>query len=581
LYYWWSINTLKNIIDYPIRAELHFQTDRIFCIMKPYQHQEKSIAEILQHLETQNRVLFCLATGGGKTAVFSFLSKQFIKKTGKKVLIVAHREELINQTSSTLRTIGVTVETVVASKKKLNHLSQTYVAMIQTLRKRLKVDDNFCKDVGLIIVDEAHLLMHSEIFEYYPNAKILGVTATPCVLKKVNFTKCARCGRIFEGVENCCNIETFEYTRPYTLSEIYEDIIIGRDISDLINDGKLVRELVYTTGSLDRNSLKIDAKTGDFDNQDEQIEKGIFDVVKNYKEIAFGKKTIIFNSSAKINLMVYEMFQSEGFKNVKIFDSVNDSENRKKVLEWFKNTPDAILCNVSIFTTGFDEPSVECVILNRATLSRSLYLQMVGRGGRPCDSIYKPYFTLIDGGGNVEAFGKWSDEIDWKPIFYGTDQKPKPKKEALENVKQCSECGFIHAKNLLECPECGHQLPDVGKVIVISGEVAKLVDRVPLPDGNKIVQYCNRLGRDKNFAWVVLQNQILDLFYYHNVTEGNFINTVHNGKFEMSIRNIIKSPYGIIQGSELESGVMRTKAYLVNKIKSQLEKYYNERNSRK
>jgi len=545
--------------------------------MKPYQHQADSIKEIMQHLETQNRVCFTLATGGGKTAVFSFLSKQFIKQTGKKVLIVAHREELINQTANTLRTIGVTVETVVASKKRLNHLSQTYVAMIQTLRKRLKVDDNFCKDVGLIIVDECHLLMHQEIFEYYPDAKILGVTATPTVLKKVNFTKCARCGSIFEGVETCCNIETFEYTRQFTLSEIYEDIIIGRDISDLINDGKLIRELVYVTGNLDRSALKIDAKTGDFDNQDEQIEKGIFDVVKNYKEIAFGKKTIVFNSSAKINLIVFEAFKDAGFENVKIFDSVNDSENRKKVLEWFENTPDAILCNVSIFTTGFDCPSVECVILNRATLSRALYLQMVGRGGRPCDSIYKPYFTLIDGGGNVDAFGKWSDEIDWKPIFYGTDTKPKPKKEALENVKQCSECGYIHAKNLLECPECGYTTIDKEKVILISGEVAKLVDGVPLPDGSKIVQYCNRLGKDKNFAWVVLQNQILDLFYYHNVTEGNFINTVNNGKFEMSIRNIIKSPYKIIQNSELESGVMRTKAYLVNKIKNQLEKYYEKR----
>jgi superfamily II DNA or RNA helicase len=548
--------------------------------MKPYPHQEKSIQEILEHFETQNRVCFTLATGGGKTAVFSFLSKKFIKQTRKKVLIVAHREELINQTSTTLRTIGVTVETVVASKKSLNHLSQTYVAMIQTLRKRLKVDDNFCKDVGLIIIDEAHLLMHSEIFEYYPEAKILAVTATPTVLKKVNFTKCARCGKQYDNIETCCNIETFEYTRPFTLSEIYEDIIIGRDISDLINDGKLVKELVYVTGSMDRSALKIDAKTGDFDNQDEQIEKGIFDVVKNYKEIAFGKKTIIFNSSAKMNLLVYEAFQDAGFENVKIFDSVNDSENRKKVLEWFENTPDAILCNVSIFTTGFDCPSVECVILNRATLSRALYLQMVGRGGRPCDSIYKPYFTLIDGGGNVEAFGKWSEEIDWKPIFYGTDTKPKPKKEALENVKQCSECGYIHAKNLLECPECGYATPEREKLILISGEVAKLVDRVPLPDGNKIVQYCKKLGRDKNFAWSVLQSQILDLFYYHNVTEGNFINTVNNGKFEMSIRNIIKSPYVIIQGSELESGTMRTKAYLVNKIKTKLEKYYYERNSR-
>lgn len=545
--------------------------------MKPYPHQEKSIAEILSHLETQNRVLYCLATGGGKTAVFSFLSKQFIKKYNKKVLIVAHREELINQTAATLRTIGVTVETVVASKKQLNHLSHTYVAMIQTLKKRLQKDSDFVKDVGLIIVDEAHLLMHKEIFEYYPDAKILGVTATPCVLKKISFTKCARCGTIHSEIVRCCNIETFEYTRNFTLSEIYEDIIIGKDITGLIEDGKLVRELVYTTGNLDRSTLKIDAKTGDFEDQDEQIEKGIFDVVRNYKEIAFGKKTIIFNSSAKMNLLVYEMFRSEGIYNVKIFDSVNDSENRRSVLDWFKNTPNAILCNVSIFTTGFDEPSVECVIMNRATLSRALYLQCVGRGGRPCENIYKPYFTLIDGGGNVEAFGKWSDEIDWKPIFYGTDQKPKPKKEALENVKQCVECGSIHAKNLLECPDCGHTQPDREKILLVSGEIATLKDSIPLPDGNKIITYCKKLGKDKNFAWTVLQSQILDLFYYHNVTEGTFINTVDNGKFEMSIRNIIKVPYVIIQNSELQSGTMRTKAYLVNRIKNQLEKYYERR----
>jgi superfamily II DNA or RNA helicase len=544
--------------------------------MKPYPHQEKSINEILQHLENNQRALYCLATGGGKTAVFSFLAKQFIKNTGKKVLIVAHREELINQTSDTLRKIGVTVETVVASKKSLNHLSSAYVAMIQTLKKRLLKDDNFCKDVGLIIVDECHLLMHKEIFAYYPEAKILGVTATPVVLKKISFTKCARCGQIHDEIQTCCNIETFEYTRPFTLSEIYTDIIIGRSITDLIEDGKLVRELVYKTGSLDRSALKIDSKTGDFDNQDEQIEKGIFDVVRNYKEIAFDKKTIIFNSSAKMNLIVYNAFLDDGIENIKIFDSVNDSENRKSVLKWFKETPNAILCNVSIFTTGFDEPSVECVILNRATLSRALYLQMVGRGGRPCESIYKPYFTLIDGGGNVEEFGKWSEEIDWKPIFYGTDQKPKPKKEALENVKQCSECGYIHAKNLLECPECGYAAKEKEKLIMVSGEIAKLVDRMPLPDGNKIVHYCNRIGKGKNFAWVILQNQILDLFYYHNVTEGNFVNTVNNGKFEMSIRNIIKTPYAIIQGSELESGVMRTKAYVVNKIKKQLEKYYEK-----
>jgi hypothetical protein len=91
------------------------------------------------------------------------------------------------------------------------------------------------------------------------------------------------------------------------------------------------------------------------------------------------------------------------------------------------------------------------------------------------------------------------------------------------------------------------------------------------------VNYCKKLGKDKNFAWLVLQNQILDLFYYHNVSERNFTNTLRNGKFEVSIRNIIKSPYAIIQGSELESGTMRTKAWIVNRIKNQLEKYYEKR----
>jgi superfamily II DNA or RNA helicase len=552
-------------------------SDFVFCIMKPYPHQEKSIKEILEHLETQSRVCYVLATGGGKTAVFSFLTKIFAKKYNQKVLIVAHREELINQTTATLRNIGVSVETVVASKKYLNHASTAYVAMIQTLRKRLKNDENFCKDIGLIIVDEAHLLMHEEIFEYYPNAKILGVTATPSVLKKINFTKCARCGREYKQVQDCCNIETFEYSRPFTLSEIYEDIIIGRDISDLINDGKLIKELVYKTGSLDRSTIKIDAKTGDFDNQDEQIEKGIFDVVRNYKEIAFNKKTIIFNSSSKMNLLVYNAFLDAGIENVKLFDSVNDTENRKKVLDWFKNTPNAILCNVSVFTTGFDEPSVECVILNRATLSLSLYLQMVGRGGRPCDSIYKPYFTLIDGGGNVEYFGKWSDERDWPSVFYGSKNKPKPKKEVLEQIKECVNCGSVHAKNAIECPECGHVEEKVIKEITVSNEVAKLADAVPYPDGTKIVKYCERIGRDRNFALIILINQTLDMFFYHSVSEGNFTNTVINGNFEIKIRKIIKEPYQKIFNSNLEGGVFRTKAYIVNKIKKKLEEYYSKK----
>ena len=545
--------------------------------MKPYPDQEKSINQIMQHFETKDRLLFSLATGGGKTACFSFVAKKFIKKYGDKVLVLAHREELINQTLATLRIIDVSCESVIASKKKLHHLSSVYVGMVQTLKNRLKNDNDFLKEVGLIICDEAHLLQYSEVMSYYPNAKILAVTATPTVLKKITFMKCSRCGK--ENILECCNMETYEYTRKFTLSEIYEDIIIGTSISELIANDRLVRELVYCTGSIDRSTLTIDAKTGDFDNKstDEYYSGNSFDVVKNYEELAKGKKTIIFNSSAKINGIVLEAFQEKGYANIKLFDSVNETENRKKVLQWFKETPGAILLNVNCFTTGFDEPTLECVILNRATKSLSLFHQMVGRGGRKCDEIYKPYFTLIDGGGNVAEFGKWSDEVDWKSHFFGSNEKPKPKKEALDQTKQCTECGMIHAKNLLQCPECGFEYIEKEYTASVSGEVAVLIDEIPKPNGKKIVDYCNRVGRDKNFAWLILQNQIIDLFLFHSVTFGSFQQAEKNGKFDLSMRNLIKEPYQTIQNSELESGIMRTKAWIINKIKDKLNGYYQTR----
>jgi len=546
--------------------------------MKPFKDQEKSINEIIEHFENKQKLLFSLSTGGGKTFCFSFIAKEFVKKYGQKVLILVHREELVNQTLSTLRNINVSCESVVASKKKLHHQSNVYVAMVQTLSRRLEKDDNFLKDIGLIIVDEAHILCHEQTFKYYPDAKILGVTATPVTMKKITFSKCSVCSKEYDTVQMCCNFETYEYTRKFTLSEIYGELIIGTSITELIADDRLVRELVYCTGNIDRSALKIDAKTGDFDNKstDEYYSGHSFDVVKNYEEIAKGKKTIIFNSSSKINSLVLESFQEKGYTNVKLFDSVNETENRKKVLQWFKNTADAILLNVNCFTTGFDEPTLECVILNRATKSLSLYHQMVGRGGRKCNEIYKPYFTLIDGGGNVEEFGKWSDEVDWKSHFYNTE-KPKPKKEALDQTKQCPECGMIHSKNETQCPECGFLYVDILKEIKLNGEVAKLIDEIPKPNGTKIVSYVQKIGRDKNFAWIILINQILDLFIFHSVTFGSYLQAEKNGKFDLSMRGLIKEPYQTIQNSYLESGTMRTKAYIINKIKSKLNDYYSRK----
>ena len=539
--------------------------------MKPYLDQEKSINDVLNHFDIEQKLLFQLPTGGGKTACFSFISKRFIKKYGGKVLVLAHRDELINQTLATLRTIGVTCESVVSSKKSLNHLSDIYVAMVKTLENRLDKDAGFLKDVGLIICDECHLLQYAKVMDYYPNAKILGVTATPTVLKKVSFTKCSVCQKQYDNIEMCCGYETYEYTRRFTLSEIYENIILGTSISELIYNDRLVRDVNYEIGGLDRSTLKIDNKTGDYDSKSSDEYFGEFDVVGNYEAIAKGKKTLVFNSSSKTNQICYQSFIDAGYENVKLFDSVNETENRKKVLKWYKETPDAILCNVNCFTTGFDEPTVECVILHRATLSLSLFQQMVGRGGRKCFSAYKPNFIVIDGGGNIAVHGKWSDEVDWESYFFGSNEKPRPKKEALDQVKQCSNCGVIHAKNVIECPECGFTEKEPIQEQKISKEIATLTDEIPKPNGMKIVEYCNRIGREKGFAWVILINQTIDLFIRHSVTLGMYDKSIKNERFEKSIRSIIKEPYQSIQAME---GKMRTKAYIINRIKTKLDKHY-------
>lgn len=553
-------------------------------IMKPYPYQKKDIDEIFLAFETNQRVLYQLATGGGKTAMFSFISKQFVKDTGKRVLVLAHRDKLIKQTLKTMRTIGVTSESVVASKKNLQHTSSAYVAMIQTIKNRLRDNPLFVKDIGLIVIDEAHLDMHKDIFEYFPDALILAVTATPISLKKVTFSKCSVCSKEYETVQMCCRFETYEYTRKFHYSETYGHIVIGKSISELIMDGELVRDLNYEVGSVDRSTFDIDAKTGDFDKKTTEKYFGEFNVVKNYEQICFGEKTIIFNSSTSTNLKCYNDFLEAGYENIRMIDSVNTKKSEiDPILEWFAITPDAILMNCDVLTAGFDEPTIQCVILNRSTLSLSLFLQMVGRGGRKCLLFFKDHFKVIDGGGNLKYFaekygnsGKWSDEYDWYSIFYGTDEKPKAKKEPLDQTKECKECGGIVKRTDIECMYCGELFrPPKENIKVQSDEVAQLIDEIPLPNGRKIVEYVERIGRDKSFAWTILQNQILDLFIRHGVTFGTYRKTEENGKFEASMRRIIKEPYSSIQASGLPGTQLRTKAYIINKIKTKLDKHYS------
>ncbi|MCY1234941.1 hypothetical protein D9M72_475400 [compost metagenome] len=148
-----------------------------------------------------------------------------------------------------------------------------------------------------------------------------------------------------------------------------------------------------------------------------------------YTEKSLGKKTLIFNNGINTSLYVFETFKEAGYP-IKHLDNTTSNEERKDILTWFKHTPDAILTSVGILTTGFDEPTVESIILNRATKSLTLYFQMIGRGSRKLP--HKDNFTVIDLGNNAARFGLWSEPIDWQHIF-------KSPEFYLENLRNDAE----------------------------------------------------------------------------------------------------------------------------------------------
>lgn len=552
-------------------------------MIKPYEHQQKSINEILEKFQTNQRVLYQLPTGGGKTFVFSFLTKKWIDQTNKKVLILCHRESLVSQTTASLNQIGLTCESILAKTKKLKHNCNVYVGMIQTISNRLDVNENFFKDVDLVICDECHYLIFDKVFKFFPFAKILGCTATPVVNKKITFYKCQHCKTNYNELTNCCSDEVMEWTRPFTMSEIYNDIVIGAKINDLINDNKLVQDISFIKNYTDNSNLKIDAKSGEFSestmNEAYNKDDALFNVVLNYNEICKGKKTMVFNSSTKANLLVYNKFLEAGYNNVKMIDSVNHCESDNKVIAWFKSNQDAILCNVGKLTTGFDDPTVEAIIVNRPIASLSLWLQIVGRGGRATNKIYKDNFLVVDGGGNIDRHNEWSDPSrDWKKLFFEGKEKPKSKKEVLDDTQDCFSCGAIFPKTIDVCPECKVEViaepkPEFEKqedVLVLTP-----IRKIPPPNAEKIYFYTLSQNEDLNFAWRIMINKIFDLFRYYRVTKEKYLSSKNSGELDKKIKLMITKCYFTLKGKhDLNSGVQRTIQYLINKVKEKLENYY-------
>lgn len=357
-----------------------------------YDYQQEDLKRIFEKIDSSPfdyNLLYQLPTGGGKTVIFSEIAKRYILQTGKSVMILTHRIELLRQTSKMLTEFGVSNKVISSEVKELDENNEhvCYVAMVETLNNRLNEEVMEFDDVGLVIIDEAHYNSFRKLFKFFEKSFVLGVTATP-LSSNIN--------------------------KP--MNEIYGELLVGYPIKSLVEMGYLSKATTYTY-HVGLGTLKIGAN-GDYTVKSSEMLYSTSTMqgklLKAYEERAKGKKTLIFNNGINTSKRVYMSFASAGY-DVKHIDSKTPKKQREATLKWFKETPGAILSSVGILTTGFDEPTVEVVILNRATRSPTLYYQMLGRGSRVTDT--KTKFEILDLGNNVARFGLWSEELDWQRIF--------------------------------------------------------------------------------------------------------------------------------------------------------------------
>ncbi len=361
----------------------------------PFQNEAiGKISEKLNHLEDSHNILFQLPTGGGKTVIFSEISRRYIKASGKKVLILTHRIELCKQTSNMLTEFGVKNKIINSKVKEVsdNNDYQCFVAMVETLNNRLQDEKVTINNIGLVIIDEAHYNSFRKLFKYFEEVNILGVTATP-----------------------------LSSSIKLPMNENYQELVIGESISSLVNKGYLAKATTYSY-NVHLDSLKVGIN-GDYTVKSSEQLYGNYmmqeKLLRAYEEKSQGKKTLIFNNGISTSYGVYDTFKAAGY-DIRHLDHHAAEQERRDILKWFKETPDAILTSVGILTTGFDEPTVETIILNRATRSLALYHQMIGRGSRILPK--KKTFTVIDLGNNLHRFGLWDDPVDWYHIFQAPHQ---------------------------------------------------------------------------------------------------------------------------------------------------------------
>lgn len=332
--------------------------------LRPYQKEAKT-AVLKEWDEGNAKTLLVLPTGTGKTIVFSSITEECVRR-GERVLILAHRGELLEQAADKLKkSTGLNCAVEKAEQSCLGSWYRVVVGSVQTLMREKRLSGFSADYFDDIIIDEAHHAIsdsYQTILRHFSRAKVLGVTATPDRGDMQNL------GQAFDSL-------AYEYTLPKAIKEGY------------------LSPIKAVTIPLELDLSGVAMQSGDFkaSDIDTALDPYLYQIADEMKNYCADRKTVVFLPLVKTSQKFRDILNERGFKAAEVN---GESADRAEVLADFDSGKYNVLCNSMLLTEGWDCPSVDCVIVLRPTKVRGLYCQMVGRGTRLCEG--KKDLLLLD-----------------------------------------------------------------------------------------------------------------------------------------------------------------------------------------
>jgi DNA repair protein RadD len=426
--------------------------------LRPY--QQISVDQIRAAFAAGRKApLLVSPTGSGKTVCFAHIAQGASAK-GNRVVIAVHRQEIIRQIGSALDQFA-TPHGYIAAGRIAESWHMTQVASVQTLARRI----SSVQPPELLVIDEAHHSVCStyrSVIAAWPKTKILGVTATP------------------------------ERLGGQSLGEVFDAMILGPSVADLIGQGFLSRPVYYAPPTADVSKLQIVA--GDFKRDQTETLMDTPHItgsaVEHYAKLCPGSRALVFCTSPKHAAHVAEQFTAAGYAAATI-DGTMDDETRRSRTAGLADGSLQILVSVDLIGEGYDCPAVEVGIALRPTASLALHLQQIGRILRPFPS--KTRALWLDHVGNCLRHGLAEEPREWTL----EPRKRRTVRESPIKNRQCPKCYAVHAP-APTCPQCGHEYPvKPRKIDERTGELREITEADILADTKRRLR--QEVGMAKEF----------------------------------------------------------------------------------